>query len=136
MGLLEKRAFQAFQDTDGKNLMNEINTLAGFTVEFDMLGDTLMKDDRIDLYTEGFTKVYFTPIIEALKVITVDDMGKKALKDTLKKIVMKNDKDVSSGDYAYTFADGVLTVDHNPFTNIDNVDERTKSLITCLSKGM
>jgi hypothetical protein len=88
------------------------------------------------MYAEGFTKVYFTPIIEAFKEITIDDLGKEALKATLKKIVIKNEGDIYSASYAYAFNNGVLTIDHKPFTNIDNIEDRSKELSNLLMKQM
>jgi hypothetical protein len=136
MGLLEKRALLAFQENEFKTLTTEINNLAGYPVDIEVHWESLAEEDYSHLYTEGFTKVYFTPIIEAFKEITVDDLGKQGLADTLKKIVIKNENDTSSASYAYTYNDGVLTIDHKPFTNIDYYDDRSKELATLLMKQM
>jgi hypothetical protein len=136
MGLLEKRALLAFQENEYKTLISEINSLAGYPIEIEVDWESLGEEDYTHMYAEGFTKVYFTPIIEAFKEITIDDLGKEALKDTLKKIVIKNENDTSSASYAYTFNEGVLTIDHKPFTNIDYYEERSKELATLLMKQM
>jgi hypothetical protein len=71
--------------------------------------------------------VYFQPLVAALTAITVDDIGKTAVREGLKKIIVRNtDKYVSTT--GFTFADGVLTLDHKPHTNIDDVDQRAKGL--------
>jgi len=136
MGLLEKRAIKAFQDGSYKNLVKEINAIAGYELVFDVKWDSLASEEYAHLYEESFTKVYFTPIIAALKEITVDDMGKEALKGALKKVVIKNENNIYYGDYAYTFDGGTLTIDHSPISNIDNITERSESLAKLLNKSL
>jgi hypothetical protein len=136
MGLLEKRALKAFQDGEYKKMTNEINSIAGFNIEFDVKWETLALEEQSHLYEESFPKVYFTPIINALKEITADDMGKEALKGALKKVVIKNQEQIYYGDRAYTFEKGVLTIDHMPTTNIDNIQERSDELTKVLMKQM
>lgn len=136
MGLTEKRAIKAFQDNAYVTLTKEIDTIAGFPLEFDVKWDTLAVDDYGHLYEEGFTKVYFKPVINAFKDIASDDMGKEALKETVKKIVIKNEGGVYYPDNAYSFDNGVLTIDHQPITNIDDIDARSKFLTKLLSSKM
>lgn len=136
MGLQERRAVKAFQDGSYQNLTSEINTLAGSSLEFEVNWDTLALEEYSHLYDEGFTKVYFTPLINALKEITIDDMGKEALKETLKKIVIKNEAGNYYGSTAYAFSGGVLTIDHQPFSNIDNITERSEELSKLLMKNL
>jgi hypothetical protein len=136
MGLLEKRALKAFQDGAYKNLTNEINKIAGFNVKFEVNWDTLALDEQSHLYEESFPKVYFQPIINAFKEITSDQMGKDALKETLKKIAIKNEGGIYYGSGAYSFDKGVLTIDHQPTTNIDNIQERSEELAKVLMKQM
>src|ERR1044072_5172324 len=136
MGLQERRAVKAFQDGSYQNLTSEINTLAGSSLEFEVNWDTLALEEYSHLYDEGFTKVYFTPLINALKEITIDDMGKEALKETLKKIVIKNEAGNYYGSTAYAFSGGVLTIDHQPFSNIDNITERSEESSKLLMKNL
>jgi hypothetical protein len=136
MGLQERRAVKTFQDGSYQNLTNEINTLAGYPLELDVNWDTLALEEYSHMYDEGFTKVYFTPLINALKDITTDDMGKEALKETLKKVVIKNEAGNCYGSTAYKFDGGVLTIDHLPFSNIDNITERSEELSKLLMKNL
>ncbi len=136
MGLLEKRGIAAFQDHHFGKIVEEINQLAGFNLELEVKWEHLAVEDYSHLYEEGFMKVYFTPIIEALKDITSDEMGKEALKETLHKIIITNEKDHSSLPNALSFSDGVLTFDHNPITNLDYYEERTNELSKFLMKLM
>ncbi len=136
MGLTEKRAVKAFQENDFVNLVKEIHTIAGYELQWDVHWDSLAIEGYADLYNEGFSKVYFEPLKAALKEIAADDMGRKALKETLKKIVIKNENDFGSPDNAYSFTNGILTIDHSPVTNISDIAQRTKHLIPFLSSKM
>lgn len=136
MGLLEKRALKTFQDDSYPKLTSEINTLAGYPVEFEVNWATLALDEKASIYEESFTNVYFTPLINAIKEIITDDMGKEALKEALKKIVIKNEGGNVYGSNAYSFNAGVLTIDHEPFSNIDNITERSMALSKLLTKNL
>lgn len=136
MGLQEKRAIAAFQENAFVNLVKEINAVAGYEPEWDVDWNTLAVDEYASLYNEGFTKVYFEPLKSAFNEIAADDLGKEALKQSLKKIIIKNEGNFGSPKSAYGFADGVLTIDHSPITNINDVAERTKYLVQLLSSKL
>ncbi len=136
MGLLEKRAVKDFQDNQYPNIVTQIQTIARFDLELEVQWETLAIAEYAHMYEEGFTKVFFTPIIEALKEITSDDLGKEELKGTLKKIVITNQNGNYSVPRAFSFSNNTLTIDHEPFTNIDYVEERTSELITFLMSQM
>src|SRR5262245_22656594 len=132
MGLMEKRAIKAFQEGNYKKLTEEINTLAGYPIEFEVNWDSLAVEEYSHIYDDCFTKVFFTPVIAAFKEIVSDDLGKESLKETLKKIVIKNEGQIYYGSYAYSIKDGVLTIDHQPCTNVDSIDERSTELTKLL----
>lgn len=136
MGLLEKRAVKAFQEGSYKKLTDEINSLAGYTIEFEVNWDSLAVEEYAEMYDEFFTEVYFLPVVNAVKEIAGDDMGKEALKETLKKIVIKNEGDIYSASSAYSFSSGVLTIDHLPYNNVNNTTERTTVLTELLMKSL
>lgn len=136
MGLQEKRAIKSFQDTNFVSLVKEVNTVAGYELQYEVDWDSLAVADSAGLYEEGFSKVYFLPLKAALKEITIDDVGREALKKNLHKIVIKNKGDIYYADRAYTFADGILTINHSPVTNIDDVPERTQYLTDLLSSKL
>ena len=70
----------------------------------------------------AWPKVYFEPLIAALKKVSVDDMGREALREALRegvqKIVFCNRSDSHVRDH-FSLEGGVLTIDHKPFSNID-----------------
>ncbi|MBS1751505.1 MAG: hypothetical protein JST63_16505 [Bacteroidetes bacterium] len=136
MGLIEKRAIKSFREGAYNKLRKEINSIAGLPVEFEVNWESLSVPDYSQLYEEGFTKVYFTPVINAFKEITSDSPGKDALKNALKKIVIKNEGAIYYGENAYSFDNGVLTINHEPCTNIDDIKERTDVLSKILSSNI
>ena len=62
-------------------------------------------------------------------------LGKNALREGLAKIVIRNAGEFYSTS-GISFADGVLTFDHKPQTNIGNGEERAKGLIRVLESGL
>lgn len=131
MGLVERRALKAFQEGRYPTLKKEMDEVAGFEVDVQVAWDTLVVDDYAHLYEEGWTKVYFTPVCEAFKEICIDDMGKEALREGLKKVIIRH-----SGSNEFSFASGVLTVDYWPVTNIDDWMDRKRQIQKALEKGL
>ena len=131
MGLPERRATKAFVDKRYPELKKQIDEIAGFEVNLEVAWETMAVDDSADLYDEAWTKVYFEPLMEALRGICIDDMGKEALHDGLKKVVIRH-----SGSNEFSFTDGTLLVDHWPTSNIDSVRDRCDSILKALEKGL
>ncbi len=136
MGLAERRIIKEFQEGAYKNLVSEINQLIGFNIEFDVDWNSLMSNEYSDIWDTTFSKVYFQPLLGALKSIAEDDMGKEALKDSLHKIVIKDESDNSSARNTYKFENGVLVIDHSSYMNADFVEERTGALTEVLEKNL
>ncbi len=136
MGLKERRAQKDFEETKYPGLLDNVKTALGFEVPIEVKWETLAIDGSSHLYDECWPKVYFEPLSAALKSICADDMGKEALQGTLKNIVIQNTADCSNGSRWAAFADGVITLDHKPTTNVDNIKERTDSLTTLLENSL
>ena len=127
MGLAERRAIQAYQTDQLPKLLQGIHKAAGFEVPIDIDWVTLAGDDVnfVGSEKEYYTEIFFLPLTDALKQITVDAMGKEALKKGLKKIVMKFDKDtapVSNYVDGWPFDKGVLTINYQPGCNTGGPD--------------
>ena len=132
MGLKEKRAVKSFEENSYPELKAKITDTVGFDLEIEVHWDTLAQDRMEHVYEDSFPKVYFQPVIQAFEDICQDDMGKEALQEVLKKIVIKNEAGIWSADKWASFADGVLTLDHDPTTNADNVSARQESLLAAV----
>jgi hypothetical protein len=131
MGLAERRAVKAFQDNKLPALKSEIDDAAGFEVNLEVNWDAIAKDGNAPLYEEAFQKVYFKPLIEALKGICIDDLGKEALRDGLKKIVITDDNK-----HEVTFQFGILTISFYSIYNLDAWTDRKTDIQTALEKGL
>jgi hypothetical protein len=136
MGLAERRAAKEFRDKHYPALEAEIRAAAGFDLALEIDWDSLSKEDYANMYAESWPKVYFQPLIESLRSITRDDLGREALTAGLTRVVIRNTSGFYSPYSAITFEDKVLTIDHDPVTNIDDVKDRTDHMTQILEKGL
>jgi hypothetical protein len=136
MGLAERRATKEFQDKALPGLRADLEKLAGKAIELDIHWEQLAKDDYASSFTENWRKVYFQPVLNALKSITRDQIGKDAIRDGLRKVVICNTRGTYSADSAISFTAGELTIDHDPCSNVDYVEERTNTIITIVEKAL
>ncbi|NOK32460.1 hypothetical protein HMI49_04515 [Corallococcus exercitus] len=137
MGLAERRAAKEFETKRFPQFKKEIDEAAGFDVPVTVAWETLALDGESHLYDECWSKVYFVPLIAALKAITIDDMGKEALKAGLKKIEIQNRADTSNASrFAASFEGGTLLLDNKPHTNVDDVKDRTQSIQSLLESKL
>lgn len=136
MGLTERRALAAFQESVFPGIKKEIDQIAGFEVSMEIKWETLGAEGYADSYPEFFSKVYFTPLVTAFKAICVDQMGKDSLKKSLKKVVIMNEKQFYSPESGFTFKDGILTLDHQPASNVDSVRDRETFLQKLLENSL
>ncbi|WP_165750253.1 hypothetical protein [Cellulophaga sp. Z1A5H] len=136
MGLKENRFTKTFQEEQFPQLKAQIIEAAGFNVSFNIEWNTLFEDRFLHLYNDTYPKIYFIPLIEAFKSITADKMGKEAIVESLKEIHITNTKDHHNPKNAYTFSDGVLTVDHSPIFNADDIEDRTNVLTQLLENNL
>jgi hypothetical protein len=135
MGLAERRGVERFKNDDYPGWKSRIDEAAGFEVPVEVEWQELAVADYADSYAGFFAKVYFQPLVDALSAAAVDDLGKNAIRAGLSKIVIRN----AGGFYSaagISFADGVLTIDHKPQTNIDYGEERAKGLQRALEAGL
>ena len=96
---------QVKKNTDEAALVAKINATLGFSVPIEIDWDGFSKNlDDAQYITHDS---YGLPnLVKALSTITADDLGKAAIKDALKKIVIHLAK---SDDTSFTFDQGVIT---------------------------
>ncbi|GAL62830.1 hypothetical protein [Algibacter lectus] len=136
MGLKENRFTKTFQEEQFPQLKAQIIEAAGFDVPLNIEWTKLFEDRFLHLYNDSYPKIYFLPFIEALTSITADDMGKEALAESLKEIHITNTQDHHNPSNAFSFSNGILTLDHSPILNADDVDSRTKVLVDLLENNL
>jgi hypothetical protein len=103
MGLAEKRKIKELQDTTLPERVREIEEICGAPIPYDVDWDSFADD------LEGLNfmdNLSCHRLNMALRVICADDLGKEAVRETVKKVRLRNVKDKSGMGLA--FADGVL----------------------------
>jgi len=136
MGLAERRATKEFQDSQFPALKAALDAAAGFPVTLSVNWEQLAEEGASHGYAESWPKIYFQTVTDAFASIARDAMGKDALKAGLKSVAFQNTSDFRSTSSAISFKDGVLTIDHGPYTNVDNVKERVEFTIAALEKAL
>jgi hypothetical protein len=128
MGIAERKAAKQFEETHYVKLKKDIDAAARFEVPVEVDWASLAVEGYEHLYEETWPKVYFAPLIGALRAICQDDLGRESLQGSLKRVVIRNTTGTSSASSVATFQDGVLTLDHEPATNVDQVEDRQEAI--------
>ena len=118
LSLKSRRVVADFRENKLPGLVQQIQDAAGVKIPVTVDWVSICEKDYEHLWKEAWEKQYFEPMVAVLKEVTKDEMGKKAFAATVKRIHFCNTKDNSSKKKAATFADGVLTIDHRPCSNI------------------
>lgn len=135
MGLAERRVIKSFQEGKFQELTERANEAAGKTLEFEVNWEQLAEENSSHLYEDSWPQIYFEPLIEALEAITVDEMGKEAIRANLEKVVVRNQEGCYSPDCWANFTNQTLTLDHK-LANVSDVDARAKELRETLEAGL
>ncbi len=133
LGLADRRALKKYQDEKLPALKKAINEAAGFSVELDIKWENIARPGEGERYNDDdyWTNIYFVPLANALKSIAADEMGKKALKAGLKKVVIDFDeKTAPATNYpnGLKLEDKTLYMNFTPFTNTADIKEREKAI--------
>lgn len=131
----ELEAVRQFREKDFPGLKAEIIAAAGFDVSIEIDWDSLAAKGWAHIYESAFPKVYFLPVVRALKKYTAQASDPSSLQGVLKKITIKN-----SGRYFNTngisLDKGILVIDHQPQANIDiAASEREEWILELLVKA-
>ncbi|TXD41170.1 hypothetical protein FRC96_04725 [Lujinxingia vulgaris] len=135
MGLKERRATKEFQENHFPALVERIHAAYGGEPVLEVDWSSIAVDGMAHMYETAFTKVYFETLIQAFEAVGIDEMGKEALQEGVEKVVITN-TDAYANHRGFSFNEGVLTLDHKPTYNIDNVQERVKALTTLLENNL
>jgi hypothetical protein len=103
MGLAERRKIKELQDTVIPDREKEIVEICGAAIPYDIDWESLADDPAALNFIDNLS---CHRLNMALRVICMDDMGKEAVRDGLKKVRLKNVKDKAS--MQIKFADKVL----------------------------
>ena len=135
MGLAERRGIKDFQDKHFIGHKAEIDEAAGFEVPLDVDWDSIAAPGYGHMYDIAFAKVYFQPLVLAFRDVCRDEMGRTALGAGLTRVAIKNSDRFYGGD-SVACDEGVLTIDHKPVTNIDDVQIRAEAIVRLLEERL
>lgn len=135
MGLAERRGIERFKNDDYPAWKSRIAAAAGFDVPVEVNWDELAVANVADRYAEFFPKTFFQPLVGALSAISCDEIGKSALREGLKEIVIRN-TDKFFNPEGISFVDGVLTFDHRSNENVDDGEKRMNGLRQVLESAL
>ena len=141
LGLAERRAIAGYKQDKWPAIEQAIHKAAGFDVPVEVEWDQLAIPGDASRYAddEYFGKTIFQPLTAALTSITADQMGRDALKAKLQRIHVRFDEKtapVSNYPNGVSFQGGVLEINWRPFSNTNDVDDRTKALTQVMEKNL
>ncbi len=136
MGLAERRVANEFETNSLPGIKIQIDESAGFALPLDIHWDQISPAGESRLFAECWTAIYFEPLIQALRTVGRDAMGKEALQAGLKRVVIQNTISTYNPENWATFAGGTLTLDHDPLTNASEVTPRTDALVSVLEAAL
>ena len=115
MGLSERRRIATIKEKHQPRFQEMIREVTGSSVEFEIKAESFPEDPVIlDCYDYHYENFGPGLIVEALKDICVDSMGKSAFSAKVKKIVFQNSAKVAyeskEDDMSLVLKDGVFTV--------------------------
>ncbi|MBN1646814.1 MAG: hypothetical protein JW874_02160 [Spirochaetales bacterium] len=121
-----------FRDRNYPGLNAEIVAAAGFHVPVEVDWESLAAKGWAHIYESAFPRVYFLPLVRALKKYNAETSDQNKLQRVLNKIRIKN-----SGKYfsstGISLDKGVLVIDHQPQANIDiGASEREECILQLL----
>lgn len=134
-GTDEARAVREFEAKAYPALREEILAVAGYDLPIEVDWPSLAARGWSHIYESAFPKVYFLPLIRALKAYAADARDGTGLRAVLRKIAIRN-----SGRYfgstGISYADGVLLVDLQPQANVDEGEtERAERILELLKSA-
>jgi len=103
MGLNERRKIKELQDSTFPERVKEIEEICGAPIPYEVDWDSMADDGEALRFVDNLSGHRLNM---ALRVICSDDMGKDAVRSSLKSIKLKNVK--QAGEMKMEFASGVL----------------------------
>ncbi len=140
-GLAERRAAASYTQTIWPDQNKAIQVAAGFPVAVKLDMDTLALPGLSESYAadDYLGKTVIQPLIAALQNITMDDMGKQALQAKLETIHIFYDvatAPASNYSDGIKFENGTLSINWQPYSNVDDVEPRIEALTKLLEANL
>jgi hypothetical protein len=127
--LNQQRALHSFREFVFPECLEKLRAAASFDVSLEVDWDSLAEIDYLHMIVPNLLKVYFIPLTEALRQITVDTLGSNALRNSLRQIVIRNSGHIRDAQKYSVFENSTLTLDHLPNANVDSVAQRVQAIL-------
>jgi hypothetical protein len=111
MGLEEKRLLKQVLEEQLPQTKAEIKEICGAEIPVEIEQDSFMNDQYAKAAFDYLKLFGMDVVVEALKLVCKDDMGKEAVKEGLKKIVFKQLPNEKQNDLRAYMKDGVVTIE-------------------------
>jgi hypothetical protein len=110
-----------------------IEQAAGFAVPVEVIWDKIAIPGESAAYGNDayWTNIYFVPLVDALKAIVTDDLGKQALAEKLKKVVILYDRataPASAYESGVSFEAGELKINFQPHSNARDIKAKADAI--------
>lgn len=141
LGLAERRSIAAYATDIWPKYETEIQQLAGFPVAITLDTNSIALPGLADFYASDdyLRKPIIDPILQMIGTITATEMGRTALKDGLRSIVIRYDEQSApSSNYkdGVHMEDGMLTINWKPYTNVDDVEARASAILSVIEPAI
>lgn len=141
VGLAERRAIAAYRKSQYPALEKAIQDAAGFPVPVEVAWDQLAIAGDAAYYADAdyFGRTIFEPLAAGLQEIGRDEMGRDALRQTLKGIRVRYAEDsamASNFEQGLKFEGGILDVNWRPFANTADFQPRVDAVVGVLEKNL
>lgn len=137
LNLAQRRILTGFQTSYYDGWVKEFQKLTGKEIPVEVNWDEFFHgSDNTDpeYLQKAWKNIFFISLENTFKNLCVDDMGKMAVAEKIKKVMIAPNKDIASAERSCVYADGVLTICHNPRSNDHQIDERTKHWTAAIEK--
>jgi len=116
MGLAERRRLAAIKDTLAPRFQEQLDEALGFTIPFELDITTFPDDAKVLDCWDWYFESYGPPlVVQVMKNVCADELGRDALKAKVDKIVFKNA--ARSGDDP---GDKSVAIEHRTLTVVES----------------
>lgn len=136
LNLKERQALEAYKKNFYPQHQKQVTDAAGVPFQFEITWEQFMAPDHLSYFNDSMEKCVFNVLAYGFKEICSDDMGKQAVKNSIKKVVLKNTRDSYNAEGSFTLKDGVLTYDINPHANHDYWREKATCFVSYLGDNL
>lgn len=136
MALAERRSIHAFKNDKLQGYIDQINAVVGGEMSIEIIWDQMNVDGSANYLQDTLISNYFDPLIYAFKEICVDDFGKQAILEQIKKIVLQNTASNSPNISGLSYADSILTIDVSPYYQPSLASDWNKAVLKYVESNL